>query len=60
MDCYLYIIITKILHISIPRGGKHLHVAMNSKPSQAYLLPPAGGLTLMYAGISKAVNETMI
>ena len=33
---------------------------MNSKLNQAYLLPPASGLTLMYAGISKTMNETMI
>ena len=60
VDYYPYIIITWILYISIPRGGNHLHVAMNSKLNQAYLLPPASGLTLMYAGISKAINETMI
>ena len=55
-----HIIITRILYISILRGGIHLHVAMNSKLSQAYLLPPASGLTSMYAGISKTMNETMI
>ena len=60
VDCYLYIIISQILYISIPCGGKHLHVAMNSKLNQAYLLPPASGLTLLYAGISKTMNETMI
>ena len=49
-----------MFYISIPSGGKHLHVAMNSKLNQAYLLPPASGLTLMYAGISKTMNETMI
>ena len=54
------IIITRIPYISIPRGGNHLHVAMNSKLSQAYRLPPPSGLTLMYAGISKTMNETMI
>ena len=32
---------------------------MNSKLNQAYLLPPASGLTLMYAGISKTMNETI-
>ena len=60
MDCYPYIIITRIFYISIPRGGKHLHVATNSKLNQAYLLPAASGLTLMYAGIYKTMNETKI
>ena len=58
MDCYPYIIIIQILYISIPRG--HLHVAMNSKFNKAYLLHAASGLTLMYAEISKTMNETMI
>ena len=31
-----------------------------SKFNQAYLLHPASGLTLMYAEISKTMNETMI
>ena len=33
---------------------------MNSKLNQAYLLPHASGLTLMYAGINKTMNETMM
>ena len=47
-------------YISILRGGKQLHIAIKSKLKQAYLLPPARGLTLMHAGISKTMNETMI
>ena len=33
---------------------------MNSKLNQAYFLPSANGQTLMYVGISKTMNETMI
>ena len=53
-------VISFLVYISIQRGAKHLHVAMNSNLNQAYQLPPANGLTLVYAGISKSMNETMI